>query len=99
MGNKVKKLTSTNGVDVAYVFYCPGCKNEHPFTVVSKNGSPQWFFNGDLEKPTFTPSLVCSPHDPENRCHLFVTGGHIQFLIDCHHDLRGCIVAMQDYEQ
>ena len=37
--------------DVTYFFWCPGCKKIHPYQV------PRWTFNGDMNKPTFTPSL------------------------------------------
>lgn len=43
-----------------YRFFCPGCKEHH--AVYSKeantNCQPQWDFNGDLNKPTFSPSLL-----------------------------------------
>lgn len=56
---------------------------------------PSWGFNGSLEKPTFTPSLLVRWHDPDgvpginSVCHSFVTDGKIQFLDDCTHKLKG----------
>lgn len=45
-----------------YWMMCPGCKYDH--AIIVKWGSktnrkePQWSFNGDHEKPTFSPSLL-----------------------------------------
>lgn len=50
MGLKLKQSGGNFG------FFCPGCNQWH--TV-----GPSWGFNGDLEKPTFSPSvLVRSGH-------------------------------------
>jgi hypothetical protein len=57
-----------------------------------------WQFNGDLEKPTFTPSLLCNKDDPASRCHLFVTGGEIHYCGDSWHELRGKTVAMVELD-
>lgn len=34
-----------------WMFVCPGCGRDHVVT-------PAWTFNGDLERPTFSPSLL-----------------------------------------
>lgn len=36
-------------------FHCPGCEEVHGVTVDTPDG---WGWNGDLERPTFTPSLL-----------------------------------------
>lgn len=44
-----------------YGFYCPGCDHEHIYFVNSphwKKDSVGWSFNGDINNPTFTPSLL-----------------------------------------
>ena len=79
-----------------YYFKCPGCKYLHPFHTDASahpNGST-WQFNGNVDKPTFTPSLLVNDHYPPSRCHLFLTDGKIQFLSDCHHELAGQTVDM-----
>jgi hypothetical protein len=44
-------------------FHCPGCNEMHQVRVVPDGGAPCWGFNGDYERPTFTPSvLVRSGH-------------------------------------
>lgn len=81
-------------------FFCPGCKNNHGVTVNgNKNsGVAGWAWNGSLERPTFTPSLLCNPQDKESRCHSFITDGRIQFLPDCFHALAGKTVDLPDWE-
>ena len=80
-------------LDKIYLFQCPGCSKPHPF-------DERWTFNGDMEKPTFRPSLLVnkSNHPGELRCHSFVTNGEIRFLSDCDHDLKNKIVEIPDWE-
>lgn len=74
-----------------YHFFCPGCRHIH---AVGKNIHT---FNGDFEKPTFTPSvLVTWGGQPNWCCHSFVTNGMIQFLGDCTHELKNQTVALPD---
>ncbi|WP_454763394.1 DUF6527 family protein [Cupriavidus campinensis] len=43
-------------------FWCPGCKDAHQIQHGEGPG-PRWGWNGDAERPTFTPSvLVRSGH-------------------------------------
>lgn len=73
-------------------FRCPGCGDAHAFT------GPRWNWNGSVDMPTFTPSLLCNPDHPPTRCHSFVTGGKIQFLADCHHSLKGQTVEIPEWD-
>lgn len=76
--------------------WCPGCLCAHIFWVGSKL-HPVWTFNGDVEKPTFSPSMRSFvPADAEDGtpeqtlCHYFLTAGIINFLADSScHALRG----------
>lgn len=93
-------------------FWCPGCQSFHAVAVDSPfdNGA-RWGWNGSLEAPTFTPSvLVTYPANPdaeeefkewrtERRCHSFVIDGNIQFLNDCTHHLAGQTVPLPDYPE
>lgn len=87
-----------------YMFWCPGCKENHSFRTVplteeekvkfpyllnSDGTNPVWAFDNDLEMPTFSPSLLY-----KNKCHLFVENGKIRFLPDCSHELAGQTVNM-----
>jgi hypothetical protein len=64
----------------------------------TEGGNPQWIFNGDVDKPTFTPSLLVFGSVPEKRCHSFITDGKILFLDDCFHELKGQTVEIPEYE-
>lgn len=80
-----------NGI-IQFWFYCPGCERTHPYTIgpqLNGYGSARWQFNGDFEKPTFTPSLLWNPDHPKGRCHLHLTDGIIQFCNDCYHSMNG----------
>lgn len=55
---------------------------------------PTWTFNGDMEKPTFAPSLLYKDKSP--LCHLFLRDGIIEYLGDCGHALKGQKVPMED---
>ena len=48
-------LRSVDGDRVA--FNCPGCGTGHVIAI-GETASPRWSFNGDLEKPTFAPSVL-----------------------------------------
>ena len=71
--------------DSNLLFWCPGCNCAHYVRV--KGPGPTWDWNGDLDKPTFTPDLVFSAHIQERRCHFSITSGLINFFEDCHHGL------------
>ena len=75
-----------------YTFYCPGCNDSHMI-------NDTWGFNGDVDKPTFTPSVFVHGHKRHEQpdspdCHSFVTDGQIQFLGDSTHALAGQTVPL-----
>lgn len=98
MGQKLSKAKRSEGT---YLFRCPGCKSLH---VIYTDGAPpqypHWAFNGSLEAPTFSPSLLVRWNElsGEKVCHSFITDGNIQFLNDCTHPLAGKTVPLPDYE-
>jgi hypothetical protein len=97
----LERITDQTGYHVEYAFWCPGCKINHSYVVQRKDPKdvgPVWQWNGSLEKPTFSPSLLVWGSRPEQRCHLFVTDGKIQFLGDCAHDLKNQTVPLLDYD-
>lgn len=85
-----------------YYHWCPACETEHPLP-------DSWEFNGDVSKPTFSPSFAQtftpqkvideyfdkggSPRSKQVLCHYFVKDGNLQFLPDSWHG-RSDIVAM-----
>ncbi|MEE9528436.1 MAG: DUF6527 family protein [Dehalococcoidia bacterium] len=81
-----------------YRFWCPGCDEVHG--IRARGPKPCWTFNGDLVKPTFSPSHLTGWHGDngekfsEHRCHSFIENGNIRFLNDCHHELKGQTVPL-----
>lgn len=81
---------------ILYCFHCEGCGYGHPFEVCADNTG--WKWNGSLDKPTFTPSLLVWGNDESRRCHSYVTDGKIQFLNDSFHGLKGQTVDLPDWD-
>ncbi len=86
--------------DFRHVFFCPGCECGHYVRV--QGPGPTWEFNGDIEKPTVTPSILVTWDEGEARvkkiCHSFVVLGKIRFLDDCTHKLRSQTVDLPEWE-
>jgi hypothetical protein len=95
-----------NPATKAVSFKCPGCACAHVIPVAG-TGVPIWTFNGSMEKPTFSPSILVKYYyvpnevDPRNGihqlCHSFVLDGNIQFLTDCTHKLAGQTVPLPQW--
>ncbi|WP_145201437.1 DUF6527 family protein [Sphingobium sp. B2] len=89
-------------------FRCPGCNAQH---VCSVNGANTWQWNGSLDLPTLSPSVLITYNGPDAGqdrgdgknappavCHSFVTDGRIQFLTDCTHALAGQTVDIPEFD-
>src|SRR5687767_10565316 len=87
-----------------YYIYCPGCKSGHSLSTQKPNSNgAQWGFSGDLKKPTFTPSLHVKGECGETGavttlCHSFIRDGHIQYLSDSAHDLKGQTIELPEID-
>jgi len=73
-------------------FDCPGCREPH--IVVVPPHPNAWDWNGDVQSPTLSPSILVQGGENDVRCHSFVRGGVIEFLLDCSHDLAGQSVQL-----
>lgn len=83
-----------------FMYFCCPCGFYHSVTISpakSSNGA-SWTWNGSLDKPTFSPSIVVKV-EFENRpslvCHHYVKNGQIQYLSDCTHTLAGQTIDME----
>src|SRR4051812_40400998 len=77
--------------------WCPGCDMAHRVTVVGEDGSRDqviWDWDGDLERPTFSPSILLTTSNVLLRCHSYIQQGRWVFLGDCSHPLAGQTVDM-----
>lgn len=78
--------------------WCPGCNEMH--VLPWKRGG--WTFNGDVERPTFTPSFLhrWKSYDdgkPTPKiCHYILTDGVLNFCSDCTHALAGKSVPLPE---
>lgn len=85
------------------IFLCPGCESHHFVRV--RGPGPVWQFNGDVVKPTVSPSiLVTYHHHPTDHfattaiCHSFIRDGQIEFLSDCTHKLSGKTIDLPPHD-
>lgn len=83
-----------------HLFWCPGCEKPHRFTADQDAGA-QWTV-ARWNPLTIAPSVQVTQHSQkgrvENRCHLFIRDGNLQFLNDCTHHLAGKSVPMVPWE-
>ena len=100
---KLRKIDYDGTVD--YWFFCPGCHCGHRFI------TPRWNFDGNIQYPTFTPSLrtfyyavekggkIIEPRQEITTCHLNLTNGQLLFCSDCQHDYNGMTVELPDFPE
>jgi hypothetical protein len=92
MDGKIMYECEEGGVD--YLFWCEGCKCLHYIITKAKDyPSPIWQFNGDVYKPTISPSILVRGGNL-GTCHFFVNNGMIQYLSDCTHELKNQTLPM-----
>lgn len=103
-------LRNVQDGDINYqclMFCCPGCAEAgdndglHMPPVNSAAKAPQWAWDGNLETPTLSPSILTHTQPyvdgkPIGICHLFLKAGVFQFLDDCTHSMAGQLVPMSD---
>ena len=85
-------IVERDGKTVGYLVRSPATGTMVDFEV------GRWVFNGDMDAPTFTPSMVVpgdreTPHE-----HFFVRDGKIEYLQDCDHPMAGMTVDMVDVD-
>jgi hypothetical protein len=96
---KTKLINSNQGI---YSIYCEMCQINHHIPTVGDH--PVWTFNGDLEYPTFMPSVVVSSkYSAENNanpyiCHFFIKNGTIEYQGDCTHEFKNKTLSLKDIE-
>ena len=78
-----------------YRHWCPGCKWMHviPTDPKAQPNGHSWTFNGDMEKPTFHPSI-----NLVGQCHYWLKNGMLEFCSDSKHALAGQTVPLPDLE-
>lgn len=100
---KVRQI-QRKGKIIGYSFLCFGCGCDHViYTDIDAIGI-KWWFNNNLAKPTFSPSVLLrtgSLADPKHIdevpptcCHFFIKNGCIEYLTDCTHYLKGQTIEL-----
>lgn len=91
----VVKGQTTEGVEYDLLcFVCPGCVQMdgtagiHMLPVNTDAISPSWDWDGNLDRPSVSPSIR-SGKPPGKVCHKFLYEGIFQYLADSTHDLKG----------
>lgn len=94
MGFKREGIVALTSDRELLAYWCHGCQRLHMVNVVS-DMRPAWRWNGDVDKPTLSPSIrtfwpANEARAEETRCHHFLRDGVIEFLDDsAEHELRG----------
>lgn len=99
---KARFQTDTDGEEY-FLFWCVGCLHLHSFRIKAgaqnAPGAPVWQFDGNRQKPTFSPSLLNREPlllmSPDRICHLFLRNGTIEYLSDCTHSFAGKNVEVE----
>jgi len=93
---KLKSLHNNESFVVGYSFQCPGCDCLHIFYV---RGNVTWTFDGNIELPTFDPSLRLDwkEDDKPQCCHLTLTKGKIKYHSDSTLKMSGQILDLLDH--
>lgn len=80
--------------DGTLLYICPGCGGHHGVN------AERWHWNGDLEKPTLSPSVKHTyPEKPPHICHYFIRAGLIEYCRDSTHALAGKTVDLPDIDR
>lgn len=88
---KTEPINNQSGEHAGWMIFCTACNEYHVL-------DERWSFNGDMEKPTFSPSLLIYADKHHKRCHSFITDGQIQYLADCTHGMAGQTVDLPDID-
>lgn len=104
MGQASAKLRrTTNG----WAHWCSACEEMHVYQVGVKD-RPNWTFDGNLDAPSFSPSMLIRwgrkvpgyenhpDMDAGGVCHYFLTAGRIAFCGDSTHSLAGKTIDLPD---
>lgn len=99
-----REIDDNGHLYTALVFICPGCEDGASPDVEYKGGlhmlpvsgdvpywRPRWEWDGNLEAPTLSPSVLSRFHrgDTEVVCHSFLRGGVFEYLTDSTHAFAG----------
>lgn len=91
-------ILERDGKTIGYLMRSPGSGAIACFYTKEYGGPAFWEFNGNLERPTFSPSMLIYPNGLHGRDHFFVRDGKIEYLSDSEHGLAGKTVDMVEFD-
>jgi hypothetical protein len=106
MTNPVARVVSVGmyGDDTAprwrsIYLWCPACDHLKGIPLPGEDGAlppngPYWGWDGNLEAPTLSPSILQHGSGNLPQCHSFLKNGRWEFLSDYTHKLAGQTVDM-----
>jgi hypothetical protein len=111
---KTREVIDNDGNLYGWEIRCPACDKPHVIRdrAAKDKTKASWDFNGNRDRPTFTPSLkLC--HDgfiakdadanetnvPPFVCHSVITDGMIAYQNDCTHAMAGQTVELPDLKE
>ena len=107
MSARVSEVVNQAGELIGYAAKCPACAamphggSIHIFSLKMATGTPGWAFNGNMERPTFSPSMLARSRDGEGNdhvCHSFLRDGRWEYLSDCGHAMAGQTVDVPTWD-
>lgn len=108
VGTKMRRVGAADGYTAGgLAHWCPACESMHAFAIDGKNwNGAQWTWDGNVEAPTFTPSMNITINPPghphyqadveTSRCHYFLRAGVLEYLGDCTHALANQKINLPD---
>lgn len=96
-----------------YEFWCPGCEDHHHIRTeeaptwgrdltTKEPYQVCWRFNGDMDKPTFSPSMKLTTQVGQGRaihvCHVAIHGGMLEYFAATSHGLAKKFIPMTELE-
>lgn len=91
-------IVERDGKTVGYLVRSPATGEQVLFCTDPEYSPCVWTFNGDMDRPTFSPSMLLYPNAIHGREHFFVRDGKIEYLQDCDHPMAGMTVDMVDVD-
>ena len=101
MKTTLKTVDDHGVIYTALMFVCPGCLSAnkgtglHMLPVNTTNKNPSWDWDGSVDTPTLSPSILTRSGD-DFVCHSFLRNGKFEFLTDSTHPLSGQTVDIPD---
>lgn len=91
------KVIQSNKIEGAWIIpQCIGCGGIHYIRTQPEANQHTWSFNGNEEKPTFSPSFKSMG---AILCHFFIKDGKVEFCSDSSHIMAGKTVELLDIDE